>query len=120
MCIENLAEVTLAPGLPVRGGLHVQAHVRELRCEGCPDQHRVLIGIREELFGEAILVVSAVDGECRDAGSEPRDAVLTVAGVIDRRRAARSAAEPQLVNRATIDGGAEPLPRMPPPPRSPP
>ncbi len=87
MCIENLAEVALAPGLPVRGSLHVQAHVRELRCEGGCDQHRVLIGIREELFGEAIFVVSAVNGECRDAGSEPGDAVLTVARVIDWRRA---------------------------------
>src|SRR5260370_7218784 len=83
MCIENLAEITLAPGLPVRGRLHVKAHVRELGREGGRDQHRVLIGIREELFGEAIFVVSAVDGEGWNAGSEPRDAVLTVARLVD-------------------------------------
>src|SRR4029077_11360765 len=89
---------------PVRRGLHVQAHIWELGCERGRDQHRVLIRIREELLGESIFVVSAVDLEGRDAGRKPGDAVLAVAGVINRWRTSRGGEEAQLVERYPVDG----------------
>src|SRR4029077_3622753 len=99
MRIEDLAEVALAPRLPVRRGLHVQAHIWELGCERGRDQHRVLIRIREELLGESIFVVSAVDLEGRDSRRKPGDVVLAVAGVIDRWRTSRRGEEAQLMER---------------------
>jgi len=107
--VEDLAEVALGPRLPMGPGLYVELHVRQLRSEGRADQDRVFFWIREVIFGQAVLVVRAVDGEPGSACSEPRDAMLSVTGVIDRRRSAGGCEEAQLVQRDAVDGWKEDL-----------
>jgi hypothetical protein len=109
MRVEDLAEVALRPRLPMSRGLHVELHVGQLRSEGGADQDRVFLGIREVVLGQAVFVMSAVDGEPRSARSEPRDPVLPVTGVIDRRRSAGGCEEAQLVQRDAVDGWKEDL-----------
>ncbi len=89
MRVEHLAEVALGAGRPVRRSLHEETDVRQLGSEGARDDHRVLVGVGNELLREAVLVVRALNGEGRHAWAQPGDAVLAVTRVVDRRRARR-------------------------------
>src|SRR5258706_3701391 len=89
MRVEHLAEVAFGAGRPVRRGLHEEPDVRQLGSEGARDDHRVLVRIGNEFFGQAVLVMRALNGEGRYAWAQPRDPVLAVTRVVDRRRAGR-------------------------------
>ena len=97
MRVEHVGEVALGAGLPMGGRLHVEADVWELGSERRRNQKRVLLGIREKLLGQAIFLVSAVDGERGHAWTGPRDAVLAVAGVVDRGSSTSGREEAQLM-----------------------
>src|SRR5712692_4630518 len=75
MSVQDLSEIALAARLPVRRGLHVEAHVGELGRESGRDEQRVFVRVGEELLGQSVFVVSAVDRERWDARREPGDAV---------------------------------------------
>src|ERR1700730_8099918 len=109
MSFEHLPEVALASRLPVRRGLHVEAYVGELgRERGCVEK-RVLVGVGEDLFGQPVLMMGAVDGERGDSRREPADSVLAVAGVVDRWRSSSGREEAQLVQRDAVEGRKEDL-----------
>src|SRR6184192_2458508 len=109
MGVDDAGEVPVGVRLPVGGGLEVETKVGQLRRECGGDQKGVLLGVGEELLGQAIFVVRRVDAEGRNAGGEPADRVLTVGGVIDRRRATGGGEEAKLVQGDTVEEGKEDL-----------
>ncbi len=111
--IQNLPEVALGSRLPVSRGLHVQANVGKLGRERRGNEEGVLLRVGEKLLGEAVFVVGAVDSESGHARTHPRDAVLAVGCVIDRRRTAGGGEEAQLVKRDAIQEREENLAERP-------
>src|SRR5262245_42475772 len=107
--VDDPGLVALGAGLPVRGGLHVEAEVGQLWGEGRGDEHRVELGVGEELLGQPVLVMSRIDPESRHAWRDPGDRVLAVDGVIDRRGAAGGGEEAELVEGDSIEKGEEDL-----------
>src|ERR1700736_117924 len=109
MSFEHLSEVALASRLPVGRRLHVEADVGELGRERGRDEECVLVGVGEDLFGQPILMVGAVDGEGGYSGSEPADSVLAVARVVNRWRSSSGREEAQLVQRDAVESRKEDL-----------
>ncbi len=109
MRIEDLAEVALGSRLPVCRCLHVEADVGQLGREGGRDEQGVLVGVGEELLGQAIFVVGAVDRERGDAGREPRNPMVAITRIVDRGRASGGGEEAQLVQHNPIEGREEDL-----------
>src|SRR5258708_20233341 len=67
MRVEDLAVVALGPGLPVRGCLHVQAHIRKLGREGDRHEKCVLLGAGEDLLAKSLFGMGGVDREAGNA-----------------------------------------------------
>ena len=109
MGVDDAAEVALGEGLPVRGGLHVEAQVGQLGGERRRDQQRILFGVGEELLGQTVFVVRRLDAKGRNARREPADRVIAVGGIVDRRRSAGRGEEAQLVQRDAVEKGKEDL-----------
>ena len=93
----------------MRGGLHVEADVGELRSERAGDDERVLVGVGDELLRQPVLVVRALDREGGHAWGEPGQDVLAVGGVVHRRGARRRCEEAQLVHDDAVEGRVEDL-----------
>src|SRR3989441_2106285 len=109
MGVDDVREVAFGTWLPVGRSLHVEAKVRKLRCERRRDEHRVLLGVGEELLGQPVLVMSGLDPKRRDAGADPADAVLPVSRVVNGRRAAGGREETELMQCHVVEEGKEDL-----------
>src|SRR5438876_657713 len=109
MRVDHAAKVPLGARLPMGRRLKVQAQVRKLGRKRPRDEHRVLLRVRKELFGQPVLVMSGVDAKCRHAGADPVDVVLPVRRVVGRRRARRRDEETKLVERNVVEEGKKDL-----------
>src|ERR1700674_2773851 len=107
MRVKHLAEIALGAGLPVSRSLHVQPDVRELWREGGRDEQRGFLGVGQVVLRQPVFVMGTLDGEAGDSWPEPGDAVLTVAGIVDWRRAAGGCEKAELAQRGGGGGGKE-------------
>src|SRR5579859_2312248 len=107
--VDDTAEVAFRARLPVRGCLHVKAHVGKLRAEVGGDEQGVLVRVGEDLLGQPVLVMGRVDLERRHPRAQPADAVLSVATVVDGWSAAGRGKKAELVQCYAVKKGKEDL-----------